>query len=81
MCYIATEVEFSDISVQGILNSSPLSQIVGFNLVDSIPVNYMHVGQEGIVKRMMNCWFKKIPIILLPWIKVKIIANETETST
>ena len=59
MCSIASEVELSGISVQGIKNSSPLTQIVGFNLVDSIPVDYMHVGPEGIVKRMMNCWFKK----------------------
>ena len=27
--------------------------------MENIPVDYMHVGPEGIVKRMMNCWFKK----------------------
>ena len=46
---LAIEVERTSISVQGILNSSPLSYIVGFNLVDDIPVDYMHVGPEGSV--------------------------------
>ena len=59
MCDFAIEVERTGISEQGILNSSPLSCIVGFNLVDNISVNYMHVGPEGVVKRMMNCWFTK----------------------
>ena len=36
--------------MQSILNSSPLSHIVGFNLVDDIPVDYMHVGPEGVDK-------------------------------
>ena len=60
MCDIAIEVEHTGISEQGILNSSPLSYIFGFNLVDNISVDYMHVGPEGIVKRMMNCWFKNL---------------------
>ena len=50
MCDIAIEVERTCISQQGILNSSPLSYIVGFNLVDNISVDYMHVGPEGVVK-------------------------------
>ena len=58
MCDLATQVERTGVSVQGILNSSPLSHIVGFHLVDNIPVDYMHIGPEGVVKRMMNCWLK-----------------------
>ena len=58
MCDLATQVERTGVSVQGIMNSSPLSHIVGFHLVDNIPVDYMHVGPEGVVKRMMNCWLK-----------------------
>ena len=50
MCDNAIEVEHTGISEQGILNSSPLSYIFGFNLVDNISVDYMHVGPEGIVK-------------------------------
>ena len=39
------------------LHSTPLSQIIGFNIIDGIPVDYMHVGPEGVAKRLMNCWF------------------------
>ena len=59
MCDIAMAVESSGISEQGILTSSPLSLITGFDLIEKIPIDYMHAVPEGIVKRLMNCWFNK----------------------
>ena len=41
------EVEHTGISVQGILNSSQLSLIIGFDLIGSISIHYMHAVPEG----------------------------------
>ena len=41
------------------MHSSQLSHIIGFNIINGIPVDYMHAGPEGIVKRLMYRWFEK----------------------
>ena len=56
MCEIAVEVKRTGASEQGV---SSLSQLIGFNLIDGIPIDYMHAGPEGIIKRLMSCWFDK----------------------
>ena len=41
--------------VQGIIGVSSLSKT--FNLVDSVPVDYMHAVLEGVTKWLMRAWF------------------------
>ena len=41
--------------VRGIKGISPLSTVL--NLVDSIPVDYMHAILEGVTRKLLTCWF------------------------
>ena len=43
-------------AIKGIKGVSPLEQYV--DLVDCIPVDYMHCVLEGVVKRLMTLWFE-----------------------
>ena len=43
-------------AIKGIKGISPLEQYV--DLVDSIPIDYMHCALEGVVKRLMTLWFE-----------------------
>jgi len=40
---------------RGVMSTSPL--VNNLNLVDSIPVDYMHAILEGIMKKLMDLWF------------------------
>ena len=42
-------------SVQGILGISPLASLL--DLVDSIPVDYMHCVLEGVTRWLPKAWF------------------------
>lgn len=50
----ATHVVESNSCVQGIMGPSPLSATL--DLVDFIPVDYMHCRLEGVVKMLLNSW-------------------------
>ena len=51
----ATIAEETNSPVRGIKYKSPFSSI--FDLVASIPVDYMHAVLEGAVRRLMKSWF------------------------
>ena len=50
----ATDAISTKTSVDGIMGKSPLTGVV--DLVDSIPVDYMHACLEGVTKMLLNCW-------------------------
>ena len=47
--------ESNQLPVNGVKGVSPLSSIL--NLVNQIPLDYMHCVLEGVVKRLMHLWF------------------------
>ena len=51
----ALEAEAGGEPVNGIIRSSPLTSIL--DLVDSIPVDYMHAVLEGVTRLLLNSWF------------------------
>ena len=42
-------------AVKGIIGTSPLASVL--NLVDAVPVDYMHCVLQGIVKLLLTRWF------------------------
>lgn len=51
----ALEAEAGGEPVNGVIRSSPLTSIL--DLVDSIPVDYMHAVLEGVTRLLLNSWF------------------------
>ncbi|XP_064381793.1 uncharacterized protein LOC135330772 [Halichondria panicea] len=51
----ATEAEAGQQPVNGILGISPLTSMI--NLVDSVPVDYMHAVLEGVTRWLTKSWF------------------------
>ena len=51
----ALEAEAGGEPVNGIIRSSPLTSIL--DLVDSIPVDYMHAVLEGVTRLLLISWF------------------------
>ena len=51
----AKEAERNGEAVQGVVSSSPMTSII--NLVDSVPVDYMHAVLEGMTRTLLNAWF------------------------
>ena len=50
----AKEAERREEAVQGIISTSPMTSII--DLVDCIPVDYMHVVL-GVTRTLLNAWF------------------------
>ena len=51
----AKEAEHTGEAVQGVISTSSMASIV--NLVDSIPIDYMHAVLEGVTHTLLNAWF------------------------
>ena len=51
----ANQASHTKTVVKGIKGPSILKSIL--NLVDGVPLDYMHNVLEGVVKRMLHCWF------------------------
>ena len=51
----AETAEKNKVAVKGIIGASPLGSVL--NLVDAIPVDYMHCVLQGIVKMLLTRWF------------------------
>ena len=51
----AKEAERRGEAVQGIISTSPMTSII--DLVDCIPVDYMHAVLEGVTRTLLNAWF------------------------
>ena len=51
----AKEAEHTGEAVQGVISTSSKASII--NLVDSVPVDYMHAVLEGVTCTLLNAWF------------------------
>lgn len=51
----AREAECDGVTVDGIVSTSPLASIV--DLIDSMPVDYMHAVLEGVIHTLLKAWF------------------------
>lgn len=51
----AEEAEAEHCAVKGILGVSPLSTLL--DVVDAVPIDYMHCCLEGVMRSLMKYWF------------------------
>ena len=51
----ALEAERTHSCIQGVMGTSPLAST--FDIVASVPIDYMHAVLEGVTRRLMTSWF------------------------